>query len=138
MGLTAPPDDLALRALALPALLARLWLALGRRLTARLMFRGRRRRRMRGPRLLLAATALSAGPWLALRVSRGYGALLWPRNWGLPLSWGHGTLPLSGNRAFLLSRGHATLALARNRALRWRHRPLRRWRSALGRHFRRT
>ena len=93
---------------------------------------------MRGPRLLLAATALYAGPWLARRVSRGYGALLRPRNWGLPLSRGHGTLPLSRNRAFLLSRGHATLALARNRALRWRHRPLRRWRRALGRHFRRT
>ena len=39
MGLTAPSDLLARWALALPALLARLWLALGRRLTARLMFR---------------------------------------------------------------------------------------------------
>ena len=77
-GSHGPSDLLALRALDLPALLARLRLASRRSLTAPLMFRGRRGRRLIGPRLLLAATALSARIWLALLVSRGNGALLRP------------------------------------------------------------
>jgi hypothetical protein len=89
------------------------------------MFRGRRGRRLIGPRLLLAATALSARTWRTLLVSRGHGALL--RRWrGGPLRWGHGAPLLPWHRDLLLSRGRGTLALARNGALRWRrrHRPL--------------
>ena len=51
---------LALLALALPASFARLRLAPRRSLAARLMFRGRRGRRLIGPHLLLAVPALSA------------------------------------------------------------------------------
>ena len=114
MGLEAPSDDLALRALALPAPLARLRLAPRRCLTARLMFRGRRGRRLIGPRLLLAATALSAQTWRTLLLSRGHGALLLPWHGG-PLRRGRGGL-------LLLGWGHGTLALARNGALWWRRR----------------
>jgi hypothetical protein len=57
------------------------------------MFRGRRGRRLMGPRLLLAATTLSAGTWRTLLVSRGHGTLLLPWRGG-PLSRGHGALLL--------------------------------------------
>ena len=77
-AVAAPSDDLALLALALPALLARLRLAARRSLTACLVFRCRRRHWLFGPRLLLAATALSARIWYALLVSRGHGALRRP------------------------------------------------------------
>jgi hypothetical protein len=115
---------LALLAIALPAPLVRLRLAPGRSLTARLMFRGRRGRRLFGPRLLLAATALSARTWRALLVSRGHGALLLPWRGG-PLWRGHGASRLPWHRRLLLlSRRYGTLVLARNGALRWRRRPL--------------
>jgi hypothetical protein len=128
--------NLTLRALlALPASLARLRLAVRRSLTARLMFRSRRGRRLIGPRLLRAATVLSAQTWRTLLVSRGYGALLLPWRggplrrgnallpWhGSPLRRGHGGLLLPWHGGLLLSRRHGTLALARNGALRWRRR----------------
>ena len=104
------------------------------------MFRGRRGRRLTGPRLLLAATALSAQTWRTLLVSRGHGALLLPWHGG-PLRRGHGAPRLPCHGGLLLSRGHGTLALARNGALRWRrrYRPLGRWQGDLGRrHSRRT
>jgi hypothetical protein len=117
----APSDRLALLPLlAHPASLARLRLGPRRSLTARLMFRGRRGRRLIGPRLGLAATALSAQTWRARLVSRGHGALL--------LSWRGGPL----------RRGRGTVLLARHRTLlgqRWRHRPLGRRLRAQGRRY---
>ena len=62
----AASDDLARLALVLPASFARLRLAPRRSLAARLMFRGRRGRRLIGPHLLLALAALSARTWRAL------------------------------------------------------------------------
>ena len=81
--------------LALAASLARLRLAPRRSLTARLMFRGRRGRRLIGPHLLLAATALFARTRRALVTSRRHGAPLLPWHGGLLL----GTLALAGNGA---------------------------------------
>jgi hypothetical protein len=98
--------------LALAASLARLRLAPGRSLTARLMFRGRRGRRLIGPRLLLAATALSARTWRSLLVGRRHGALLLRRHGG-PLRRGHGPLP-PRHGALLLRRRHGALLLRRH------------------------
>ena len=73
------------------------------------MFRGRRGRGLIGPRLLLAATALSARTWRTLLVSRGRGALLLPWRGG-PLRRGHGALLLPGYGG-PLRRRHGALLL---------------------------
>ena len=118
----APSDDLALLPLlAHAASLPWLRLAPRRSLTARLMLRGRRGRRLLDPRLLLAAIALSAQTWRARLLSVGHGALLLPWR-GRPLRRGPGSV--------LLAR-HGTLL-----GQRWRRPRGRRLRTLGRRHFR--